>query len=149
MYHGYATHNFLDIDQHFGTKEDFQDLVKEARQLHLYVIPDIVVNHAAQVFLYDTSENSESQLEFNPAGSYPVKSWTDRSGQPVAVDCNRFSADDAIWPVELKSFDNFNRRSCIGNWEDEDQHLHGNFKLLKDFKLVDSGRPSLALQSCF
>lgn len=147
MYHGYATQNFLEIDPHFGSKEDFQNLVKEAHQLNLFVILDIVVNHAGQVFLYDKSENSENQPEFNPTGSYPVKGWTDKSGLPVALDNNRLSTDDAIWPTELQSIDNFNRRGCIGNWEDEDQYLHGDFKLLKDFKLVDGHQPSSALRT--
>lgn len=148
MYHGYATQNFLDIDPHFGSKEDFKNLVKEAHQLQLYVILDIVVNHAGQVFLYDTPENSESQPEFNSTGSYPVKGWTYKSGQPVASNNNQLSADDAIWPIELQAIDNFNRHGCIGNWEDEDQYLHGDFKLLKDFKLVDDGsHPELTSDS--
>jgi len=140
MYHGYATQNFLDIDPHFGTKEDFQNLVKEAHQLNLYVILDIVVNHAGQVFLYDSAGNSETQPEFNTTGSYPVKGWTNQFCQPFAFNTHQPATNDAIWPTELQSIDNFNRRGCIDDWEDENQYLHGDFKLLKDFKLVESSR---------
>ena len=29
-YHGYGIQNFLDVDPHFGTREDLQSLVKTA-----------------------------------------------------------------------------------------------------------------------
>ena len=51
-YHGYGFQNLLEIDPRFGTENDFQDLVDEAHARGLYVILDIVINHAGDVFEY-------------------------------------------------------------------------------------------------
>jgi glycosidase len=51
-YHGYGIQNFLDVDPHFGTREDLRDLVDAAHQQGIYCILDIILNHAANVFGY-------------------------------------------------------------------------------------------------
>lgn len=45
-YHGYGIQNFLDIDPRFGSKEELKDLVQQAHALGIYVILDIIFNHA-------------------------------------------------------------------------------------------------------
>ena len=88
-YHGYGTQNFLDIDPHFGTRQDLKDFVEEAHRLGLRVILDIVVNHVGDVFQYeenrsrypmeDTDGNWVRDVDGNSVmdprwdnGSYPV-----------------------------------------------------------------------------
>lgn len=44
-YHGYGIQNFLDLDPHFGTREDLHDLVDAAHQQGIYCILDIILNH--------------------------------------------------------------------------------------------------------
>ena len=44
-YHGYWASDFTKVDSHMGTLKQYQDFVKEAHNLGLYVIQDIVVNH--------------------------------------------------------------------------------------------------------
>lgn len=44
-YHGYWTEDYYKIDPHFGTKEEFKTLVKEAHERDLKVVLDLVVNH--------------------------------------------------------------------------------------------------------
>lgn len=44
-YHGYWTEDFYEIDPHFGTKEEFKALVKEAHERDIKVVLDLVVNH--------------------------------------------------------------------------------------------------------
>jgi glycosidase len=51
-YHGYAVHNFLEIDPNFGTKEHLRELVKSAHELGIHVILDIILNHSGDVFAY-------------------------------------------------------------------------------------------------
>ena len=51
-YHGYGIQNFLDVDPHFGTREEFRDFVKAAHDLGIYVILDVVAHHTGNVFSY-------------------------------------------------------------------------------------------------
>lgn len=44
-YHGYWASDFTKVDSHMGTLEQYQNFVKEAHDMGLYVIQDIVVNH--------------------------------------------------------------------------------------------------------
>src|SRR5436189_2004292 len=51
-YHGYGIQNFLDVDPHFGTREEFRDLVQAAHKQGLYVILDIIAHYTGNVFTY-------------------------------------------------------------------------------------------------
>ncbi|MCK9171228.1 MAG: alpha-amylase family glycosyl hydrolase [Treponema sp.] len=44
-YHGYWASDFTKVDPHMGTLAQYQQFVKEAHEMGLYVIQDIVVNH--------------------------------------------------------------------------------------------------------
>jgi len=48
-YHGYWIKDFLDVDPHLGTNQDFADFVSCAHKLGLKVYLDVVVNHTADV----------------------------------------------------------------------------------------------------
>lgn len=49
-YHGYGPQDFLDVDLHFGTRDDLKAMVATAHRLGLYVILDILLNHTGNVF---------------------------------------------------------------------------------------------------
>src|SRR5207302_4748670 len=53
-YHGYNINNYLDIDPHFGTKQDLVDLVDAAhsRNPPMRVILDVVINHSGDNWFY-------------------------------------------------------------------------------------------------
>ena len=51
-YHGYGIQNFLDVDPHFGTREEFRDFVRAAHEQGIYVILDIIAHHTGNVFAY-------------------------------------------------------------------------------------------------
>src|SRR6188768_4213995 len=51
-YHGYGIQNFLDVDPHFGTREEFRDFVRAAHEQGIYVILDIIAHHTGNVFTY-------------------------------------------------------------------------------------------------
>ena len=44
-YHGYHTVDFYDVEPHFGTMQDFRDLVDAAHRLGMKVVQDQVANH--------------------------------------------------------------------------------------------------------
>src|SRR5262245_10588475 len=44
-YHGYGIQNFLDVDPHFGTREEFREFVRSAHEQGIYVILDIIAHH--------------------------------------------------------------------------------------------------------
>ncbi len=44
-YHGYHTLNFDDVDPHFGTWDDYQELLDKAHDMGLRIICDFVPNH--------------------------------------------------------------------------------------------------------
>lgn len=52
-YHGYWAATFTELEPHFGTLEDLQELVREAHARDIAVIVDVVPNHAGRVFDYD------------------------------------------------------------------------------------------------
>jgi glycosidase len=48
-YHGYWVLNFTDVDPHFGSKEEFHDLIAEAKKHGIGIILDVVANHTADI----------------------------------------------------------------------------------------------------
>lgn len=52
-WHGYWAINFREIDQHFGTFEDYKRLSQELHCRDMYLIQDIVANHTANFYTYD------------------------------------------------------------------------------------------------
>ena len=156
-YHGYGAQNFLEIDPHFGNREDLKAFVDEAHQLGMYVVLDIVVNHAGFVFEYEVPVNSETEPSFKVDGQHPVKYFHDQEGKPTipfeSIDLKSLPETwpyGAIWPRELQSPESFNRRGCIGDWENSDEYLHGDFKFLKDINMGEGEnqqfQPSVALE---
>ena len=65
-YHGYGIQNFLDVDPHFGTREEFRDFVRAAHEQGIYVILDVIAHHTGNVFTYD-------------ADRYPTRDPDDRA----------------------------------------------------------------------
>jgi glycosidase len=48
-YHGYWILDFTDVDPHFGSKQDLQQLIGEGKKHGIGTILDIVVNHTADI----------------------------------------------------------------------------------------------------
>lgn len=54
-YHGYAITDFYNVDAHFGTIEDYCNLVKEAHLHGLKIVKDIVFNHCSNKHVWVNS----------------------------------------------------------------------------------------------
>ena len=148
-YHGYGIQNFLSVDPHFGTVADLQKLVKTAHANGIYVILDIILNHAGNIFSYNPDRypvcddkgniymdprwdnRPYSVRGFNNSKSAAVIPFQDiSSGQPTV------GHDDAIWPREFQNPDYFTQKGRIDNWDNDPEYLEGDFFDLKD---IDHG----------
>jgi glycosidase len=145
-YHGYGVQNFLDIDPHFGTREDFRDFVRAAHKQGMYVILDIIAHHTGNVFTYDADRypaHDASGRSFNDprwdGRPYVVAGFNDGSGRETlpfgingelaSVDAARLEAswpDGAIWPREFQQGDLFLRRGKISNWGHYPEYAEGD-----------------------
>jgi glycosidase len=127
-YHGYDTQDFLLIDERFGSdgtlasaERELAELIVQAHGRGIFVILDIVLNHAARVF--DYVYHGQIQDTFRdwdvmnaPPGQEPPIQWLNGYGFPRAdwqdqiPPDTRLSPDDAVYPVDLQEKTFFRRR---------------------------------------
>jgi hypothetical protein len=174
-YHGYGIQNFLDVDPHFGTREEFRDFVQAAHEQGIYVILDIIAHHTGNVFSY----NADRYTTHDPASGrwyndprwdgkpYAVQGFNDRDGQPTLPfngqpDANSLEAawpDGAIWPREFQRPELFLRKGHIVNWDYNPEYAEGDLFALKtldiwvrrdgQYRQASSALGCLALAYCF
>ena len=60
-YHGYWGATFTELEPHFGTLADLQDLVARAHARDIAVLVDVVPNHAGRVFDYDLNRDGMAE----------------------------------------------------------------------------------------
>jgi glycosidase len=118
-YHGYAVQNFLDIDPHFGRKEDLVDLVDAAHKRGMRIFLDIVLNHSGDNWDYEDDLSPKYFLR----KKYNFGRWK-MPNRPV--------------PIELRNPDYYNRMGQIQNWEDSTESQYGDISNFKDFRNDDS-----------
>ena len=172
-YHGYAIQNFLDVDPHFGSRQDLRDLVDTAHAHGIYVILDIIFNHAGDVFAYDadryvTNDGQgghymDARWDNRP---YRVQGYRDANGNPGLPFARLDSVqrpdawpDQAIWPAELQEPTTFTCKGRISNWDYDPEFREGDFITLKDIdhgehdrdaqgnRIIDIFHPSPALSA--
>jgi glycosidase len=140
-YHGYGIQNFLDVDPHFGSREELKAFVQAAHEAGIRVILDIILNHAGNVFTYQGNQ----RYFYYEGRQWPVDGYRrdidDRGSLPFEpVDLNRFPdawPDGAIWPVEFQDPTTWTRRGEIRGWDAFPEYLDGDFFSLKD---IDHGQ---------
>lgn len=164
-YHGYGIQNFIDVDPHFGTREDLRKLVETAHDHDIRIILDIILNHSGDVFDYDADryEHYTDQGEkYNDprwdGNHYTVKGFRDKEGTPSISFYNSDPAldtgtwpDGAIWPCEFQNPAAFTRKGYINSWDYYPEFIEGDFFDLKDIYLghgsADDFHPSSALNN--
>jgi glycosidase len=135
-YHGYGIQDFLRVEPRFTSdpsasrqdperaNRELRRLVDEAHAHGLYVIFDIVLNHAGNVFDYD-GHGAEAPFRTDP---YPIH-WRDGEGVPsfpdLATATRPLDADSAVWPEELQRNELFRRKGRGGE-------AGGDFASLKE-----------------
>ena len=121
-YHGYNICNYLDVDPHFGTKQDLIDLVeaahhyrKDGRDYPIRIIMDVVINHSGDNWAYPEGAN----YEYDNARQFPLGFW--RNGER------------SIIPVELQKDCYYHRHGNIRNWDNYPENQLGDLSGLKDY----------------
>ncbi len=145
-YHGYETQDFLNVDERFasdGTRptaeRELSELIDEAHARGLYIIVDIVLNHAGRIFDYlrngsvvsmfsdpgvmDAPLGSEPPIEWLNGLGVPRADWRDQLPPPASL-----TADDAVWPADLQNPAFFRRRgSKLTDAPDASGFVRGDF----------------------
>ncbi|HHE32880.1 MAG TPA: alpha-amylase [Chlorobaculum parvum] len=140
-YHGYGIQNFLDVDLHYGTREELRDFVADAHRHGIRVILDIIVNHAGDVFAY---ENNQPYF-YHQGWKWPVSGYRMEQGDGGSIPFGAVSdsapeawPDGAIWPAEFQEVEVWTRKGQIRNWDGFPDYIEGDFLSLKDINLGDS-----------
>jgi alpha-amylase len=115
-YHGYDVSNYLDVDRHFGTKEDLAELVEVAHGRRMRVILDVVVNHSGDNWSYPGGH----RYHYSHDRRFPFGFWR-RGDRPI--------------PVELRNPQFYHRRGEITTegWDRYPENQHGDILGLKDY----------------
>jgi glycosidase len=119
-FHGYGIQDFLEVDPRFASSNDpeseLQRLIDDAHARGIYVIFDIVLNHAGDLFAYVLDNgDSASEATFRDR-IYPIR-WRDQAGTPredwpePPGDAPR---DGVVWPIELQQNRFFRRQGRGG-----------------------------------
>ncbi|MBC8165788.1 MAG: alpha-amylase [Bryobacteraceae bacterium] len=144
-YHGYGIQNFLEVDGRFGTRQDLRDLVDDAHDRDMYVLLDIIYNHAGDVFFYKRDGHPESRMPYRFRPPYPMHGWRSESGASIQLPA---PTGDAVWPQEFQDPGFFTRAGEIGRfdpqaWEDplhpDTEFRRGDFFDLKNLELQNAG----------
>jgi len=102
-YHGYGPVHLLRVDHRLGTMADLVALVRQAHQLGIRVLLDLVLNHMGRVFDYDHDQRYRDE----PAEQ--VRWRTVPGPSPLADKCR------------------YSRRGIITDWKHPMQAVRGDF----------------------
>jgi glycosidase len=142
-YHGYGIQDFLAVDPRLAADPDqahrdptvveaeLRELVDEAHARGIYVILDIVLNHAGDVFDYDGLGPVAPWRDEPP---YPIR-WRDADGTARADWAQappNPPADAAVWPAELRDNAHFRRHGNAFDRPAALQEAAGDFYSLKE-----------------
>jgi glycosidase len=138
-YHGYGIQDFLEIDPRFASdpaaakanpklvEDELRALVDEAHARGIYVIFDIVLNHAGDVFEYVLDDgmraaetdfrDKEYRINWRDEDGHGRADWTEAPENPPR--------NAAVWPSELRHNDAFRRKGRGGE-------AGGDFSSLKE-----------------
>ncbi|MEU2748832.1 pullulanase-type alpha-1,6-glucosidase [Streptomyces collinus] len=73
-YHGYWITDFTQVDPHFGTNQDLQNLISKAHAKGMKVFFDVITNHTADVVDYE-----EKSYDYLSKGAFP---YLTKDGRP-------------------------------------------------------------------
>jgi glycosidase len=143
-YHGYGIQNFLTAEPRFASNPanadaELRALVDAAHQRGLYIIFDIVLHHAGDVFSYvpggaDTAwQNQSIPIQWRDENGNPNPAWAQAPANPPL--------DAAVFPDELRQNALF---TCQGDAFSNGGQPQGDFDSLKGINFGTETNPSAA-----
>lgn len=148
-YPGYNAQDFFHLEDRFASdgtqataQKELQALVNEAHARGMYVIVDIVLNHAGRIFDYlwqneVQSSFTDGTLLYGPPGNEPPIQWMNGFGNPRAdwqdaTDPAGAGPDDAVWPLDLQRPVFFRRRGAkISDSPGPQGYVPGDFGVMR------------------
>ena len=106
-YHGYWITDFLRVDAHLGTNDEYREFIRQAHARGLRVYMDIVINHSADIIQYADGDTRYRDKVASP--------YRDDHGRPFddrAVAYNGLN-DPTVFP-SLSAETSFPRRPVVG-----------------------------------
>ena len=153
-YHGYGVQDFLEVDPHFGKRQDLVDLVIAAHDRKIRVILDVIFNHSGHNWDYKDSDKDPAYKPW--PGFYEKGPWLDAQGHQTAAseDLPDNEEETGVWPKELQP-DRCYTRAGKGSLSGEDlSDDHAEFRRtdfdgsFRDFNLDDKETLN-ALARCY
>ena len=134
-YTGNGIQNFLDVEPRFGTPEAFREVVETAHTYGLYVILDIILNHAGDVFVYQSGQPNYHHRDM----PHPVMGYRDQHGNPSLpfkpIDLTKRPdawPDGAIWPADFQEPSTFSQKGAIREPATDSERIEGDVASLKN-----------------
>ena len=141
-FHGYGIQHFLRVNPRFASnppdaETELLALIDEAHARGLYVILDIVLNHAGDVFAYiQDGDSTASEMPWRDT-PYRIR-WRDEQGTPrpeweeaPSAGAPGLTPGGAVWPSELRRNSAFRRQGRGGE-------AGGDFASLKELITADA-----------
>lgn len=91
-YHGYWASNFMEVDKHLGSLDDYKNFSSSLHESGMYLIQDVVANHMGNFFSYqggwDASDPTKSLVMNTKSvpGAAPTQSPFDMNDPRVAAN---------------------------------------------------------------
>ena len=122
-YHGYWAENFMQVDAHFGTLQDYRALADGLHSRKMFLIQDIVLNHVGNFFSYRDGWNSK-----DPAAHFSLNADSRPHDHPTQAP---FSHNDARKASDRK-FGIYHWTPTIKDFADTNQQFNYQLAELDD-----------------
>ncbi len=112
-YHGYWAENFMEVDKHVGTLDEYKHLSSTLHKNGMYLIQDIVVNHVGDFFKVDENgrkENLNSKPNIKPT-QFPFNLTENEYGLDIfhqTPDISDYQNQEQILYNQMQGLDDIN-----------------------------------------
>ncbi|CAA91249.1 alpha-amylase homolog Aah2 [Schizosaccharomyces pombe] len=94
-YHGYWTTNLYELNHHFGTKEEFMELIQELHKRDIWILLDVAINSMAINGPLEQM-SFEKVIPFNDASFFHPHCWVDYESNDIESVQNCWLGDENL-----------------------------------------------------